>query len=88
LAIYVGRRFNSNQVIEVLADAMIAHGIPESIRSDNGQEFVARLLRMFAWNHPRRPLSGHFTCYDHRTHHLLTTLQQKRVDTLRLILLA
>ena len=35
LAIYVGRRINSNQVIELLADAMIEHGIPEHIRSDN-----------------------------------------------------
>ena len=45
LAIYVGRRVNSNQVIEVLADAMIEHGIPEYIRSDNGPEFVAKELR-------------------------------------------
>jgi len=35
LAIHVGRRINSNQVIEVLAEAMIDHGIPEYIRSDN-----------------------------------------------------
>jgi len=28
LAIHVGRRINSNQVIDVLADAMIEHGIP------------------------------------------------------------
>lgn len=35
LAIHVGRRINSNQVIDVLADAMIEHGIPEHIRSDN-----------------------------------------------------
>jgi transposase InsO family protein len=45
LAIYVGRRINSSQVIEVLADAMIAHGIPDYIRSDNGPEFVAKELR-------------------------------------------
>lgn len=45
LAIHVGRRINSNQVIDVLADAMIEHGIPEYIRSDNGPEFVARELR-------------------------------------------
>ena len=31
-------------VIEVLADAMIEHGIPEHIRSDNGPEFVAKDL--------------------------------------------
>jgi len=45
LAIHVGRRINSSQVIEVLAEAMIEHGIPEYIRSDNGPEFVAKDLR-------------------------------------------
>lgn len=45
LAIHVGRRIKSSQVIDVLADAMIEHGIPENIRSDNGPEFVAKELR-------------------------------------------
>ena len=45
LAIHVERRINSNQVIDVLAEAMIAHGIPDYIRSDNGPEFVAKDLR-------------------------------------------
>jgi putative transposase len=45
VAIHVGRRINSNQVIDVLADAMIERGIPEYIRSDNGPEFVAKQLR-------------------------------------------
>ncbi len=45
LAIRVERRLKSRDVVEVLADAMIAHGIPEHIRSDNGPEFVARELR-------------------------------------------
>ena len=35
LAIRPARRLNSFSVIEVLADAMIQHGIPEYIRSDN-----------------------------------------------------
>jgi transposase InsO family protein len=47
LAIHVQRRINSSNVIEVLADAMIEHGIPEYVRSDNGPEFVAKELR--AW---------------------------------------
>ena len=34
LAIHVRRRINSANLIEVLADAMIEHGIPEYIRSD------------------------------------------------------
>ncbi len=45
LAIHVGRRINSNQVIDVLAEAMIEHGVPDYIRSDNGPEFVARQLQ-------------------------------------------
>ena len=45
LAIHVRRRIGSLHVIEVLADAMIKHGIPEHIRSDNGPEFVAKELR-------------------------------------------
>ena len=45
LAIHVDRRINSHQVIEVLADARIEHGIPEHIRSDNDPEFVAKDLR-------------------------------------------
>ena len=31
-------------MIDVLADAMIEHGIPEYIRSDNGPDFVADVL--------------------------------------------
>ena len=44
-AIHIGRRINSSQLIDVLAEAMIEHGIPEYIRSDNGPEFVAKQLR-------------------------------------------
>jgi Integrase core domain len=40
-----GRRINSHQVIDVLAEAVIEHGIPDYIRSDNGPEFVAKQLR-------------------------------------------
>jgi transposase InsO family protein len=45
IAIRPSRRLNSSHVMEVLADAMITHGIPEHIRSDNGPEFIARNLR-------------------------------------------
>jgi hypothetical protein len=46
LAIHPRRRLNrlnSWNVIEVVANAMIEHGIPEHNRSDNGPEFVAAL---------------------------------------------
>ncbi|WP_255534130.1 DDE-type integrase/transposase/recombinase, partial [Polynucleobacter sp. MWH-Berg-3C6] len=36
LTIFCARRIGSIQVIEQLANAMITHGIPEHIRSDNG----------------------------------------------------
>jgi len=45
LAIRVARRLRSCDVIDTLADAMIQHGIPEHVRSDNGPEFVAKDLR-------------------------------------------
>jgi len=48
LAIHVERRINSSQVIDVLAEAMIEHGIPDYNRSDNGparQQTQGRLLR-------------------------------------------
>jgi len=46
LTIHCARRIGSVQVmIEQLANAMIANGIPEHIRSDNGPEFIAKDLR-------------------------------------------
>ena len=39
------RRWSSAKVIEALADVMVAKGVPEHLRSDNGPEFVARDLR-------------------------------------------
>jgi transposase InsO family protein len=44
LASFVARRIRSQDVILILADLFIEHGIPEHIRSDNGPEFVARNL--------------------------------------------
>jgi putative transposase len=45
LALKVARRINSFGVIETLADAMLAKGIPEHVRCDNRPEMVARALR-------------------------------------------
>jgi putative transposase len=45
LAIRVARRINGMAVLETMADAMIAHGVPEHIRSDNGPEMTAKIVR-------------------------------------------
>ncbi len=45
LAIVVRRRFSANHVLEILAELMILHGVPEHIRSDQGPEFVAKAVR-------------------------------------------
>ncbi|MEC4723930.1 integrase core domain-containing protein, partial [Noviherbaspirillum sp. CPCC 100848] len=45
LAIKVGRRLNGMDVIETLADAMLEHGIPMHIRSDNGPEMTVKMVR-------------------------------------------
>jgi transposase InsO family protein len=45
LAIEVGRKLNSENVLEQLAELFILRGTPEYIRSDNGPEFVAKRVR-------------------------------------------
>ena len=45
LAIRVARRINAVGVIETLADTMLFEGTPTYIRSDNGPEMVAKVLR-------------------------------------------
>ena len=44
LASYTARRIRSQDVIFVLADLFLKHGMPNFIRSDNGPEFVAKVL--------------------------------------------
>lgn len=45
LASFVARRIRSREVLLVLADLFLKHGQPEHIRSDNGPEFIAKILR-------------------------------------------
>ena len=45
LAIRVARRINSLGVLETMADVMLVRGIPEHIRSDNGPEMTAKVVR-------------------------------------------
>lgn len=47
LAIRIGRRLKSIDVIDVLSDLFILRGVPTHIRSDNGPEFVAKAVQ--AW---------------------------------------
>ena len=45
LAIEVARRLRSDDVLQVLADLFVRHGAPDHIRSDNGSEFTAKVVR-------------------------------------------
>ena len=45
LAIRVQRRMTSHDVLYILSELFLEHGIPEHIRSDNGPEFVATAVR-------------------------------------------
>ena len=45
LAIHVARRIRASDVIDILADVMVERGIPDYLRSDNGPEMVAKILR-------------------------------------------
>ncbi len=46
-AIVVARRLRSTDVLETLAELFVTHGIPAHIRSDNGPEFTATLIRQW-----------------------------------------
>ena len=50
LAILVGRKISSQDVIDQLFQLFIFRGIPEHIRSDNGSEFTARAIRKWLNN--------------------------------------
>lgn len=45
LAIRISRKLKAIDVIDVLSDLFILRGVPGHIRSDNGPEFVARVLQ-------------------------------------------
>jgi len=45
LAIVVDRKIKSDDVLYCLSDLFLLHGIPEHIRSDNGPEFTAKVVR-------------------------------------------
>jgi len=45
LAIMVDRHIKGNDVLYCMADLFLMHGVPEHIRSDNGPEFTAKMVR-------------------------------------------
>src|SRR5690606_10403639 len=45
LAIKVDHHLKADQVLEVLAELFLSHGVPDYIRSDNGAEFTAKEVR-------------------------------------------
>ena len=45
LAIRVKRKLNPTDVIDALTDLFILRGVPAFIRSDNGHEFIAEIVR-------------------------------------------
>ena len=45
LAIKVDRKLNSTGVVDTLLDLFVMHCVPDYIRSDNGSEFTAGLVR-------------------------------------------
>jgi putative transposase len=52
----VARRLNSHHVIETLGDAMLRHGVPEHVRSDNGAEMRADRVQKWLGTLGTRPL--------------------------------
>lgn len=45
LALRAGYALKSDDVMDVLSDLFITHGIPDHIRSDNGSEFTAKSIK-------------------------------------------
>ena len=56
LASYTARRIRSQDVILVLADLFLKHGIPQYLRSDNGPEFISKTIRKWLSNLKIQPL--------------------------------
>ena len=45
LAIRIDRKLDSTAVIDVLSDLFVLRGVPGHVRSDNGPEFIAKVVR-------------------------------------------
>jgi transposase InsO family protein len=47
LALVVERKLRSDNVLCFLTELFVRHGTPEHIRSDNGSEFTAKVVRQW-----------------------------------------
>jgi transposase InsO family protein len=47
LALVIGRRLTGTDVLELLFQLELQHGIPDEIRSDNGPESTAKVVRIW-----------------------------------------
>ena len=47
LALVVARRLRATDVLKTLADLFVTHGVPVHIRSDNGPDFTAAVVRLW-----------------------------------------
>ncbi len=56
LALKVSRKLKSTDIIDVLNDLFLIHGIPEYTRSDNGSEFIAAAIRKWLKQLKVKPL--------------------------------
>ncbi len=56
LALKVSRKLKSTDIIDVLNDLFLIHGIPEYTRSDNGSEFIAAAIRKWLKHLKIKPL--------------------------------
>ena len=45
LAIRIDRKLDSTDVVDVLTDLFLLRGVPQNIRSDNGPELIAKVVR-------------------------------------------
>lgn len=54
LKIHVARSLKSQDVLKVLYEAIAEYGAPAYIRSDNGSEFIAKIIRESLAQHPIR----------------------------------
>jgi transposase InsO family protein len=65
LALQVARQLTAHDLIEVMERLVAERGVPEHIRSDNGSEFIARILQQWLarrqvktlYNRTRQPLA-------------------------------